>query len=384
MFDYSILQVIWWVLVIVLLSGFVIFDGFDIGALALNPFVSKTEAERRVVINTIAPHWDGNQVWLLLGGGAIFAAWPEVYATSFSGFYLAMILILAALYFRPVGLEYRSKFEDEKHRRMVDWGLWFSGFVPALIIGVALGNVLQGVPFHIDEIGRSHWGTGEFFIINLLRLLDPFSLLCGVLGFCVFLLQGANWIMLRVEKNTDIYARTKKIAKALYAVLFLMIVVVTVWLFFIDGYKLSENAGDLILATQAADVVREGTWFNNYFANPVLFVVPLLFIGAYAFSFKAYSADKNAVAFIASSVGVLLAFTTFAISLFPFVLPSSLNPHQSLTVWNATSSQYTLQVMFWVAIVFTPIVLAYTAWCYYKLWQRLSPSIVESNSHSLY
>lgn len=382
MFDYTILQVIWWILVIVLLSGFVIFDGFDIGALALNPFVSKTDEERRVVINTIAPHWDGNQVWLLLGGGAIFAAWPEVYATSFSGFYVAMILILAALYMRPVGLEYRGKFEDPKHRFLVDWSLFFSGFVPALVIGVALGNTLQGVPFHFDSIGRSHWGTGEFFLMNLLRLLDPFSLLCGLLGFCVFLLQGANWIMLRVERTTDIYSRTKAIARLLYLGLFALIVVVTVWLFFIPGFEVVNDS--LILNAKEGDVVRSGTWFNNYFANPVLFVVPVLFIGAYAFSFKAYAADKNALAFISSSVGVLFAFSTFAISLFPFVLPSSINAYQSLTVWNATSSQYTLNVMFYVAVIFTPIVLAYTAWCYYKMWQRLSPALVKANTHSLY
>ncbi|RIY33355.1 cytochrome d ubiquinol oxidase subunit II, partial [Psittacicella gerlachiana] len=179
MLSFEVLQVIWWLLVIVLLSGFVIFDGFDIGALTLNPFVAKTDAERRVVLNTIAPHWDGNQVWLLLGGGAIFAAWPEVYATSFSGLYLAMILILCALYFRPVGMEYRHKFDLEKHRRGVDWALFFSGVVPSLVIGVGLGNVLLGLPFQFDSIGRSYYGGDTIWILNLLKLLNPFGLLCG-------------------------------------------------------------------------------------------------------------------------------------------------------------------------------------------------------------
>lgn len=163
MLSYEILQFIWWILLIVLLSGFAIFDGFDLGALAINPFVSKTDSERRVVINTIAPHWDGNQVWLLVGGGAIFAAYPVLYGTSFSGLFLGLNLILAALFFRPVGLEYRQKFESESHRRMVDWSLFITGVVPALVIGVALGNVFQGFPVVFNDFSHSFYSDIDLY-----------------------------------------------------------------------------------------------------------------------------------------------------------------------------------------------------------------------------
>lgn len=383
MLDYSFLQVVWWVLVIVLLSGFAIFDGFDLGALTLNPFVAKTDAERRTVINTIAPHWDGNQVWLLTGGGAIFAAWPEVYATAFSGFFLAMVLILAALFFRPVGLEYRGKFEAESHRRGVDWSLAFSGFVPALVVGVALGNVLQGVPFTFDAYGRSHYGPDTFFLLNLLKLLNPFALVTGLLSLCVFLLQGAAWIMLRVEKTTDVYQRTKKVASTLALAVLVLFVVVVAWLTQVDAYQV-VNAGGLLQAAKEGDVVVAGTWFANFNAHPVLYVLPVAAFVLFALVFKSVAGGNNGLAFVFNSVAILLLFATFATSLFPAVLPSSYAPHHTLTVWNATASQNTLTVMFFVAIVITPVVLCYTAWCYYKMWVRLSPEAVVNNTHALY
>lgn len=390
MLDYTVLQSIWWVLLIVLLSGFVIFDGFDLGALALNPFVSKTDSERRVVINTIAPHWDGNQVWLLLGGGAIFAAYPTLYATSFSGLLLAMVLILAALFFRPIGLEYRAKFESEAHRRGVDWTLFISGFVPALVVGVGLGNVLLGFPVRFDNFGHSFYHTtdlygesGEFFLLNLLRLLNPFALVVGLLSLCVFLTQGANWIKLRVTKDSDIYARTQKIGNCLGVAILVLMVVVTVWISFLTGYQV-KDASELLLQSTAGSVVKEGTWFHNYNSYPVLYLVPALAFALYAFSYLSGKKGNDGWAFAASSLGVLVLFATFAISLFPILFPSSTHPEYSLTIFNSSSSQYTLQVMFYVAIAFTPIVLAYTAWCYYKLWGRLSAAKVEANSHSLY
>lgn len=382
MLSFEVLQVIWWLLVIVLLSGFVIFDGFDIGALTLNPFVAKEEEERRVVLNTIAPHWDGNQVWLLLGGGAIFAAWPEVYATSFSGLYLAMILILFALFFRPVGMEYRHKFDLEKHRRGVDWSLFFSGVVPSLVVGVGLGNVLLGLPFQFDDIGRSYYGGDTLWILNLLKLLNPFGLLCGVLSLLVFLTQGANWLALRTELGSNVQVRSQKLA-ALFSVLVVVVgVLVAIWLAFISGYHLVNDS--LILQAKEGDVSTSSSWYANYTANPVLFVVPVLAALFYLFSARAAKNGRNGFAFFASSVGVLLLFATYAIALFPFVLPSSTAPYQSLTIWNATSSHLTLHVMFYVALIFVPIVLAYTAWAYYKMWSRLSTKVIKENSHDLY
>lgn len=155
MFDYEILRVIWWALIGVLFIGFAVTDGFDMGVGALLPIIGKDDTERRIMVNTIAPHWDGNQVWLITAGGALFAAWPMVYAVSFSGFYVAMMLVLFALYTRPVGFDYRSKIENPKWRKSWDWALFCGGFIPPLIIGVAFGNLLQGVPFNFDEFLRA-------------------------------------------------------------------------------------------------------------------------------------------------------------------------------------------------------------------------------------
>ena len=175
MIDYEVLRFIWWLLVGVLLIGFAVTDGFDMGVGMLTRFLGRNDTERRIMINSIAPHWDGNQVWLITAGGALFAAWPMVYAAAFSGFYVAMILVLASLFFRPVGFDYRSKIEETRWRNMWDWGIFIGSFVPPLVIGVAFGNLLQGVPFNVDEYLRLYY-TGNFF-----QLLNPFGLLAGVL-----------------------------------------------------------------------------------------------------------------------------------------------------------------------------------------------------------
>ncbi|WP_373327400.1 cytochrome d ubiquinol oxidase subunit II, partial [Cronobacter turicensis] len=173
MIDYEVLRLIWWLLVGILLIGFAVTDGFDMGVGMLTRILGRTDTERRVMINSIAPHWDGNQVWLITAGGALFAAWPLVYAAAFSGFYVAMILVLASLFFRPVGFDYRSKIEDMRWRNMWDWGVFAGSFVPPLVIGVAFGNLLQGVPFHFDKY------QGMFYTGNFFQLLNPFGLLAG-------------------------------------------------------------------------------------------------------------------------------------------------------------------------------------------------------------
>ena len=193
MFDYATLKVIWWLLVGVLLIGFAIMDGHDMGVGTLLPFVGKTDNERRVVINTVGPHWDGNQVWFITGGGAIFAAWPLVYATAFSGFYWAMLAVLWALFFRPVGFDYRSKIDNPVWRKTWDWGLFVGGAIPPLIFGVAFGNLLQGVPFHFDNNLASYY-TGSFW-----ALLNPFALLCGLVSTTMITFHGAVYLAHRTE-----------------------------------------------------------------------------------------------------------------------------------------------------------------------------------------
>src|ERR1700739_2133430 len=191
--DYATLKVIWWVLIGVLLIGFALTDGFDMGAAILLPFIAKTDSERRIVVNTVGATWEGNQVWFITAGGAMFAAWPLVYAASFSGFYFAMLLVLFALFFRPVGFDYRSKRPDPRWRAGWDWALFVGGFVPALVFGVAFGNLLQGVPFRFDTDLRVSY-HGSFF-----ALLNPFALICGLLSLSMLIAHGAAFLRIKTD-----------------------------------------------------------------------------------------------------------------------------------------------------------------------------------------
>ena len=191
--DYEILRLIWWALLGILLIGFAVMDGFDLGTAALLPFVGKTDIERRVIINTVGPVWEGNQVWFILGGGAIFAAWPTLYAASFSGFYLAMFLVLATLILRPAGFNFRGKIDDIRWRAFWDWALFAGGVVPALVFGVAFGNLFQGVPFGFDSDLRFHSQ------ITLTLLLNPFALVVGLVSLSMIVLHGAAWLNYKTE-----------------------------------------------------------------------------------------------------------------------------------------------------------------------------------------
>ena len=193
MFDYEHMRIIWWLLLGVLLTGFAIMDGFDLGTAMLLPFVARTDIERRVVINTVGPVWEGNQVWIILGAGAIFAAWPIIYAVSFSGFYLAMLVVLLGFILRPVGFKYRSKMPNESWRFFWDKVLFVAGLLPSLIFGVALGNVLQGVPFYFDDSLR------VFYTGTLWQLLNPFALLCGLVSVAMLMMHGASYLATKTE-----------------------------------------------------------------------------------------------------------------------------------------------------------------------------------------
>lgn len=232
MFDYEALRFIWWVLIGVLFVGFAIADGFDMGVGALVPIIGKTDSQRRVMINSIAPHWDGNQVWLITAGGALFAAWPMVYATSFSGFYLAMIVTLAALWLRPVALDYRSKIETTKWRNNWDICISISGFVPPLIFGVAFGNLLQGVPFELNEFMMSQY-HGNFF-----GLLNPFAILCGLVSVSMFVLQGSTW--LQMKTTGDVYNRARTVSTITGLLVAVLFVAAGFWVQNIDGYVLKS------------------------------------------------------------------------------------------------------------------------------------------------
>ncbi len=379
MIDYEILRVVWWVLVGVLLIGLAITDGFDLGVGALLNFIGRNDNERRVMINTIGPHWDGNQVWLITAGGAIFAAWPLIYATAFSGFYLALMLTLIALWMRPLGFDFRSKIEDPRWRNSWDWALFVGGLVPALIFGVAFGNLLLGVPFEFDANLKATY-TGSFF-----GLLRPFALLSGLISVAMLMMHGATWLQMKTD---DVLRERAEVVAQRFALATLVLFVLAgIWVAFgIDGYVITSaidgNAASMPLNKTVETV--SGGWLDNYSRYPWMMLAPLLGIGGAIMVFLQSRARRAGWAFVASSVTLAGIILTAGFSMFPFLMPSNTMLNASLTVWDATSSQMTLNIMFYVALVFVPIVLSYTAWSFYVMRGRLRESHIVENSHSLY
>lgn len=378
MFEYEVLRFIWWVLIGVLCIGFAVTDGFDMGVGALVPVIGKTDSERRVMINSIAPHWDGNQVWLITAGGALFAAWPLVYATAFSGFYLAMMLTLAALWLRPIGFDYRSKLPNEQWRGTWDKAIFIGSFVPPVIFGVAFGNLLQGVPFELNEFLVPTY-KGSFF-----GLLNPFALVCGLVSSMMIITQGATYLQMKTTGELHTRARNVTVITAIAtAVLF---VIAGVWAQSIEGFVITSeivtNAPSNPLTKEVARL--SGALFANYDAYPLLWIAPVLAVVMPLLTVLATKADRGAFAFLTSSLTMAGVILTFGFALFPFIMPSSLIPGHSLTVWDATSSELTLNIMTGVAFVMVPIILAYTIWTYYKMFGRLDDKFIEENKNSLY
>ena len=377
--DYEFLRFIWWLLVGVLLIGFAVTDGFDMGVGALLKVIGRDDTERRILINAVAPHWDGNQVWLITAGGALFAAWPPVYATAFSGFYMAMMLTLAALFLRPIGFDYRSKLDNAKWRSNWDWALTAGSAIPPIIFGVAFGNLLQGVPFHFDDLLRIYY-TGSFW-----ALLNPFALLVGVLSLLMFINQGACYLQMKTEAPLRQRAEAVSLISAtLAAVLF---IAAGVWLASAGmGYKVTSliDSNAINSAVTKTVEVSSSAWFSNYETYPLLWIFPVLGVAAFLLSAFCSKLAKGWQAFVASSLALTGVIMTAGVSMFPFIMPSSSMPNHSLTMWDATSSELTLKIMFVVACIFVPIILGYTAWCYWKMWGRLNRNSISDNNHSLY
>ena len=380
--SFDTLRVIWWLLLGVLLIGFALTDGFDMGVGALLPFVAKTDVERRIAINTVGPVWEGNQVWFILGGGAIFAAWPPLYAVSFSGFYLAMFTVLAALILRPVGFKYRSKRESAAWRNGWDWALFAGGAVPALIFGVAVGNVLQGVPFRLtDDLFPMYEGA---FYAKFLGLLNPFALLAGVVSLAMLAMHGAAWLALKAED--PVAGRARRIGTVAGMVAIATFALAGLWLAFgIDGYRItSEVAANGHSNPLHSEVSRDVSWLAAYSARPWIAIAPILGFLGMAMAVMKLRGDGEVSALLWSKLGIFGIISTVGLTMFPFILPSSIDPKSSLTVWDASSSHQTLFVMLVVTLIFMPIILLYTAWVYKVLWGKVTEADITGNSESVY
>jgi len=375
--DYDILRLIWWGLLGVLLIGFALTDGFDMGVGALLPFVARTDSERRVVINTVGPVWEGNQVWFILGGGAIFAAWPPLYAVSFSGFYLAMFLVLAALILRPVGFKYRSKRDSRQWRNGWDWALFVGGAVPALLFGVAVGNILLGAPFRLTDNLFSLY-EGSFF-----QLLHPFALLAGVVSLAMLVTHGATWLAVKADAPA-VLARARRIGVWSGIVAIAGYALAGLWLAFgITGFVM---VGDVVPNGPSnpllSDVLREGSWLAAYAVRPWAMIAPVLGFAGMALAVRGLARGGEVSALLWSKLGITGVISSVGLTMFPFIMPSSIDPRSSLTVWDASSSHLTLFVMLVCTVIFMPIILMYTAWVYKVLWGKVDENELTSNKNA--
>ncbi len=379
LFDYPTLQVLWWALVGVVLIILALTMGFDLGIGMLLPFIGKNDTERRVALNVIGPTWDGNQVWLIFGGGAIFCVWPMVYATAFSGFYVAMLALLWSLFLRPVGFEYRSKMPNAMWRRCWDLGIFVGSFVPALILGVAFGNLLRGVPFSFDETFRMTYG-GTF-----LGLLNPFAIIVGLVSVTMLVMHGAAFLAVRTEGI--IQQRCRKAVSGFAWLYILLFALAGLWIAYVlKGYTLLsfDQTARIANPFDSTVVVAAGAWLANYKTYHWMIVAPVLgFLGALlAFIFAL--AEKYAATFWSSCLAIAGTILTAGFSMFPYLIPSSSHPKQSLTVWNATSNAYSLNTLLIAAIILLPLIAIYTTFVYRKMWGTISNKTIEDESHLLY
>jgi len=379
MFDYETMRLIWWLFIGVVAIAFAITEGFDFGVSTLLPIIGKTDVERRVIINTVGATWEGNQVWLILLGGAIFAIWPAVYATLFSGLYVAMLLVLFALFFRPAGFDYRSKLDDPRWRNSWDWCLFLGGTLPPVLFGVLVGNLLLGLPFHLDQDLRAFY-DGSFW-----GLLNPFALLCGVIGLLLTTFHGALFLKCRTEGV--VYRRAAAAVRWLGPILLGVLAVATLWtLLAIERPEIMHMA-----ATDAPSnplnktVLAVGAgWSAHFLAHPWMLIAPALGLAGLILAWLFGKGERNIAALLCSSLGMAGLLSTVGFGLFPFLLISSSDPRSSLTLWDASSSHTTLLWAFWITVVFLPIVLLYTRWVYQVIWGNVTEQSILKDTHTLY
>ncbi|MDA8382630.1 MAG: cytochrome d ubiquinol oxidase subunit II [Betaproteobacteria bacterium] len=373
---YVILKSLWWLLLGVLLMGLAIMVGMDMGVGTLLRFVGRTDTERRVALNTIGPHWDGNQVWFILGGGAVFAAFPLIYATAFSGLYVVMLLLLWTMIVRPLGFEYRSKLPGKNWRNAWDWLLFLSGFLPMVIYGAAVGNMLDGVPFHFDWDMNSHY-TGSF-----ITLFNPFAIVTGLVSLSLSIYMGGAMLMGRTEGA--VYERARKAVIGGGLVAAVLFALAGVWVSFLPGYQLvaAPDPGAAQTPLQQTVTVASGAWLHNFGAHPALWLVPVLGFAGMLLGMLAAGNHKPILTWWLGALAWIGVIGTAGAAMFPFMMPSSSDPSQSLTVWNSVSSAHTLAWMTGWTAVFVPLVLWYTSWAFYVMRGKVKSEAIEADEHA--
>ncbi|ENC6655805.1 cytochrome d ubiquinol oxidase subunit II [Aeromonas hydrophila] len=374
--DYETLKLIWWGLVLFMLVGFVVMDGFDLGVAMLLPVVAKNDEERRVLLNSVGPVWEGNQVWLIAGAGALFAAWPLVYAAAFSALYVPFMFLLFGLFLRPVGFDYRSKLADPVWRRWWDRALVVGGLLPTLVFGATLGFLLQGLPFRFDAALRIHYGAFDFHW--------PLLLTCMGTALALLLLHGASFLQCKTQG--EIARRCARQSLWLGPLASGLFALGGVWLSQMAGYRVLEIGdinGALTPLMKEVGVAQQG-WLANFVAHPWLWYVPALGLVLPMVSSLASARELPRTALLASGGACASMMLTIAIALFPFVLPSSLDPSSSLTLWDSTSSERTLFIMLGIVGVLMPINIGYTLWVYRVVRGKMSAQQIRQHGHSLY
>ncbi|WP_308721581.1 cytochrome d ubiquinol oxidase subunit II [Komagataeibacter xylinus] len=375
---YAILKIVWAAVLGVLFIGLGTMVGMDMGVGTLLRFVGRNDGERRTALNIIGPHWDGNQVWFILGGGAIFAAFPTLYGTSFSAFYVVMITLLFSMILRPVAFEYRSKADSTLWRASWDWVFLVSGFVPMFIYGAAFGNVLEGVGYHFGWTGQYY--QDESF---LSYLLNPFAMLCGLMSVGLSIYQGGAMLMLRADD--PIWSRARRYAMGGGLVAASLFVMGGIWVQFLPGFVMTAPVNPAMPANplhgQSVAMVAGG-WMHNFHAHPALWLLPLGGLGCMLAGVAMLAAGRTVAGWWLGLGAWAGTITTVGCAMFPFLMPSSTVPDQSLTVWNSTASEYGLGCMLVVAGIFVPIILSYTSWCYYVMRGKVHTADVVNDTHS--
>lgn len=373
---YFYLILTWWLLLGVLLMGLGTMVGMDMGVGTILRYVGRDDTERRVILNIIGPHWDGNQVWFILGGGAIFAAWPLVYATAFSGFYIVMLILLWSMIVRPLGFEYRSHIQCERWRNIWDWSLFVSGFIPMLVFGAAVGNVLLGVPFHFDDRMMSFY-TGSF-----ISLFNPYAILCGLVSVALAMYMGASVLLVR-SGEAQINQRALRVALISGIVALVLMTLGGIWSASLPGYVLTQFPGAGVPQTplHQSVVIEAGALLQNFAKYPVLWVLPILAYAALILGMLALRAGRALWGWWLGAVTWVGVLGTVGATMFPFIMPSSSNPSHSLTVWNSGASTLTMGWMLGFTIIFMPIIVTYTSWAFYVMRGKVKAEQVESDPH---